>query len=138
MARLLRHLHQDRVASLFDHRADGMLVKRVQGRMHVALMDEFAVEPDLHEVLHTKLDGICAKGGTVVVPERVLEFLAHKIVSNVRELEGALNRVVAYADLVGRPISLEMAEDVLSTGQAAQKLQEFVEFTQLMTANAGS
>jgi chromosomal replication initiator protein len=43
----------------------------------------------------------------------VLEFLAQRIVSNVRELEGALNRVVAYASFVGRPISLEMAQDVL-------------------------
>lgn len=65
-------------------------------------------------ILHTKLDALHTRGGNVVVPERVLEFLAHKITSNVRELEGALNRVVAYADLVGRPVSLEMAEDVLS------------------------
>ena len=31
------------------------------------------------------------------IPAKVLEFLAHKIVSNVRELEGALNRIVAHA-----------------------------------------
>jgi len=42
-----------------------------------------------------------------------LEFLAHKITSNVRELEGALNRVVAHATLVGRPISLETTQEVL-------------------------
>lgn len=65
-------------------------------------------------ILHTKLEALHTRSGNVVVPERVLEFLAHKITSNVRELEGALNRVVAYADLVGRPVSLEMAEDVLS------------------------
>ena len=47
------------------------------------------------------------------IPERVLEFLAHRITSNVRELEGALNRVLAYSDLVGRPISLEMTQEVL-------------------------
>ena len=33
------------------------------------------------------------------VPPKVLEFLAHKIVSNVRELEGALNRIAAHATL---------------------------------------
>jgi chromosomal replication initiator protein len=49
----------------------------------------------------------------VEVPEKVLEFLAHKITSNVRELEGALNRLVAYANLVGRQITLETAQDVL-------------------------
>ena len=43
----------------------------------------------------------------------MLEFLAHKIVSNVRELEGALNRVVAHATLVGRDFSLEATQDVL-------------------------
>ena len=42
-----------------------------------------------------------------------MEFLAHRITSNVRELEGALNRVVAHASLVGRPITLEMTQEVL-------------------------
>lgn len=50
---------------------------------------------------------------TIPVPQAVLEFLAHRIVSNVRELEGALKRVVAYASLVGKTITLEMAQDVL-------------------------
>jgi len=47
------------------------------------------------------------------IPVKVLEFLAHKITSNVRELEGALNRIMAHAILVGRPISLETAQEVL-------------------------
>lgn len=49
----------------------------------------------------------------VSVPTRVLEFLAHKITSNVRELEGALNRVVAHTTLVGTPITLESTQEVL-------------------------
>lgn len=49
----------------------------------------------------------------VEVPSEVLEFLAKRIISNVRELEGALNRVLAYATLVGRPITMEMTRDVL-------------------------
>lgn len=47
------------------------------------------------------------------VPVKVVEFLAHKITSNVRELEGALNRVVAHSTLVGRPITLESTQEVL-------------------------
>ena len=47
------------------------------------------------------------------IPPKVLEFLAHKITSNVRELEGALNRVVAHATLVGRDITLEATQEVL-------------------------
>lgn len=48
-----------------------------------------------------------------VVPKDVLEFLAFKIASNVRELEGALNRIIAHSTLVGREINLEMTQDVL-------------------------
>lgn len=49
----------------------------------------------------------------MTVPQKVAEFLAHKITSNVRELEGALNRVVAHAQLVGRDITLETTQEVL-------------------------
>ncbi|MDB2641914.1 chromosomal replication initiator protein DnaA, partial [Alphaproteobacteria bacterium] len=47
------------------------------------------------------------------IPQPVLEFLAQRIITNIRELEGALNRVIAYSSFVGRPITLEMAQDVL-------------------------
>ena len=54
-----------------------------------------------------------AKASGTVVPAKVLEYLAHKITTNVRELEGALNRLVAHADLVGRPVTLDTTQDVL-------------------------
>jgi chromosomal replication initiator protein len=47
------------------------------------------------------------------IPVKVLEFLAHKITSNVRELEGALNRIAAHVTLVGRPATLETTQEVL-------------------------
>jgi len=47
------------------------------------------------------------------IPAKVKEFLAHRITTNVRELEGALNRVVAHATLVGREITLDSCQDVL-------------------------
>ncbi|MEE2745825.1 MAG: chromosomal replication initiator protein DnaA [Pseudomonadota bacterium] len=47
------------------------------------------------------------------VPRKVLEFLAHKITANVRELEGALNRVAAHTQLVGRELTLETCQEVL-------------------------
>jgi len=47
------------------------------------------------------------------VPAKVLEFLAHKITSNVRVLEGALNRIHAQTQLVGRPIALEGVQELL-------------------------
>lgn len=47
------------------------------------------------------------------VPDSVLEFLALKVTSNVRELEGALNRIVAHADVSKAVITLESTQDVL-------------------------
>lgn len=44
----------------------------------------------------------------------VLEFIAHRISDNIRELEGALNRIAAYAKLEGTPITLDRAEDLLA------------------------
>jgi len=49
----------------------------------------------------------------IEIPPRVIEFLSHRITSNVRELEGALNRVVAHATLVGRDITVEACQEVL-------------------------
>ena len=62
------------------------------------------------ESLSRRTDG-SADGARI--PQPVLEFLAQRIVTNIRELEGALNRVIAYASFVGRPVTLEMAQDVL-------------------------
>lgn len=50
---------------------------------------------------------------TVVVPDDVLYFIANKIKSNIRELEGALIRVVAYSSLTRQELSLKVAQDVL-------------------------
>ena len=44
----------------------------------------------------------------------MLEFLAHRITTNVRVLEGALVRLFAYASLVNHDITLELAQDCLS------------------------
>ncbi len=50
----------------------------------------------------------------VVIPSDVVEFLARKITSNVRELEGALNKVIAHTKLTGRTITLDRTQDILS------------------------
>ncbi len=60
-------------------------------------------------ILHAKIE----ISGMIDVPRDVLEFLARRISSNIRELEMALNRVTAHATLVGREIDLEMAKEVL-------------------------
>src|SRR5210317_832587 len=55
-----------------------------------------------------------AEHAPVQIADKVLEFMAHRIASNVRELEGALNRIAAHAMLVGREITIESAADLLS------------------------
>lgn len=47
------------------------------------------------------------------VPDNVLEFIAAKVTSNVRELEGALNKVVAHSNFVGKSITLEKTQELL-------------------------
>jgi chromosomal replication initiator protein len=49
----------------------------------------------------------------LTVEPKVLEFVAHRVNANARVLEGALNRLVAHATLVGRPVTLDMAHDAL-------------------------
>jgi chromosomal replication initiator protein len=71
---------------------------------------------DLHPTTYELRLGILqskAEQMRTQVPQKVLEFLAHRIASNVRELEGALNRIVAHAELVGRAITLESTQDLL-------------------------
>jgi chromosomal replication initiator protein len=49
----------------------------------------------------------------IQIPKPVMEFLAHRIPSNVRELEGAVNRLVAHVQLVGRELTVEATQDLL-------------------------
>lgn len=62
-------------------------------------------------ILHAKLAGMTQN---IAVPAEVVEFLARKITANVRELEGALNRVIAYAALVGKPVTLDFTRETLA------------------------
>lgn len=63
-----------------------------------------------YNILKTKL----AATPGAEVPDEVIEFLARKIAANVRELEGALNRVLAYANLANRRPDLDFTREVLA------------------------
>lgn len=84
--------------------------ERLQSRLNCGLV------ADIHATTYELRLGILeskAEQLKVDVPQKMMEFLAHKITSNVRELEGALNRVVAHSQLVGREITLETTQEVL-------------------------
>ncbi len=61
-------------------------------------------------IIHKKLEQL----PDVAVPEDVVMFLAKRINSNVRELEGALNRIAAYAAMQNRAIDLDFVSEVLA------------------------
>jgi chromosomal replication initiator protein len=71
---------------------------------------------DIHPTTYELRLGILqakAERSKAPVPPKVLEFLAHRITSNVRELEGALTRIYAHTQFVGRELSLESSQEVL-------------------------
>lgn len=71
---------------------------------------------DIHPTTYELRIGILqakAESMGVEIPKEVIEFLAFKISSNVRELEGALNRIIAHATLVGRSITVDTTQEVL-------------------------
>jgi chromosomal replication initiator protein len=69
------------------------------------------------------------------LPEDVAFFIAKHLRSNVRELEGALLRVVAYAGFRERPVSLELAKEALEDLLALNRRQISVEFIQKTVAD---
>ncbi|MBI3453658.1 MAG: chromosomal replication initiator protein DnaA [Rhodospirillales bacterium] len=83
---------------------------RVRSRLGWGLVAD--IHPTTYELRLGILQNKAERLGAAI-PPKVLEFLAHKITSNVRELEGSLNRIAAHAQLVGRPITLESAQEVL-------------------------
>ncbi|MEM7653886.1 MAG: chromosomal replication initiator protein DnaA, partial [Pseudomonadota bacterium] len=86
------------------------LEERVRSRLGWGLV------ADIHPTTYELRLGILQAKAEVLnltAPNKVLEFLAHRITSNVRELEGALNRIVAHTTLVGRPVTLESTQEVL-------------------------
>jgi chromosomal replication initiator protein len=87
------------------------LEERLRSRFEWGLIADLTA-PDLETriaILRAK-----AEEGAVPIGSDVIEFIARKVVSNIRELEGALNRIVAYASMGAMPIGIELAQAVLS------------------------
>jgi chromosomal replication initiator protein len=87
------------------------LEERLRSRFEWGLIADLTA-PDLE----TRIAILRAKAEEMGVPlsSDVVEFVARKVVSNIRELEGALNRIVAYAAMQGQQIDIALAQAVLS------------------------
>ncbi len=87
------------------------LEERLRSRFEWGLITDIQ-PPDLETriaILRKKV-----KTDGIHVPDsQVLTFIAGRVSTNIRELEGALTRVVAFSSLTGRPMTVELAEDVL-------------------------
>lgn len=92
------------------------LEERIKSRLQWGLVVD--LHPTDYElrlgILQSKAEAQMEKSPGVVVGAGVMEFLAHRISSNVRVLEGALNRLFAYATLTGRVIDLDMTQECLT------------------------
>ena len=65
-------------------------------------------------ILQAKIETHSVYHPEVVISDGILEFLAHRISSNVRVLEGALIRLFAFASLVGKEIDMDMVQECLA------------------------
>lgn len=83
---------------------------RLQSRFAAGL--EVDIHPATFELRVGILESKAAKAG-VILPKEVIEFLAEHISSNIRELEGAFNRLVAHSELMNAPITLENTKVIL-------------------------
>jgi chromosomal replication initiator protein len=86
------------------------LEERVRSRFEGGMITDIQ-PPDLEmriAILRTKADAT-----RVAVPSEVIDFIAHKVQSNIRELDGALTRILGYARLMNASLSVDLATNVL-------------------------
>lgn len=92
------------------------LEERIKSRLQCGLVVD--LHPTDYElrlgILQSKTDAFRVQYPGLQLAPGVLEFLAHRITSNVRVLEGALQRLFAFASLMGREITLDMTQECLA------------------------
>lgn len=92
------------------------LEDRIKSRLQCGLVVD--LHPTDYElrlgILQSKVDAYRLQYPGLEISNQVLEFLAHRISTNVRVLEGALTRLYAFASLVGREITMELTQDCLA------------------------
>jgi len=86
------------------------LEERLRSRLGWGLVAD--IHPTTYELRISIIEAKIKKYN-IDLSKDIIEFLAHKITTSVRELEGALTRLAAHVTLVGRTVNLEIAEDLL-------------------------
>jgi len=86
--------------------------KRILSRLAGGLVAD--IQPAGLELRLAILRARREQSGSSAVGDEVVELLARSIRSNIRELEGAFNKLLAYSQLVGRAVTLDMAQTILA------------------------
>ena len=107
------------------------LEERLLSRFSMGLVT-YLQAPDLENRTAILLKKLEAEG--TKMPNDVITYIADQVTSNVRELEGALIRVLAYASMKKVPVDLEMARQVLGDLLDKQKKEVTIEAIQKETA----
>jgi chromosomal replication initiator protein len=108
------------------------LEERLVSRFEWGLVTDVQV-PDLETriaILKKK-----AERNSITLPENILYFIAERIKTNIRELEGALIKTIAYASLENKPVSLELVKDVLQDALLEGEKKISVELIQKKVAD---
>ncbi len=91
------------------------LERRIVSRLNSGLVVD--IHPTSYElrlgILQKKMELFAEQFPGSEIGEGVVEFLAHRITSNVRELEGALTRLYAHSSFLGREVDVDMAQEYL-------------------------
>ncbi len=107
---------------------DARILSRLAGGL---VADILPADLDLRLAI---LEAKRAVAGDPPVPDAVIDFLARSIRSNVRELEGAFNKLVAYGQLTGRAIDLDFAQGMLADAVRANARRITVDEIQKLCA----
>lgn len=108
------------------------LEERLRSRFEWGLIADVQ-PPDLETriaILRSKAENL-----SIPVPPQVTEFVAQRVQRNIRELEGSLNRIVAYAALQKRPVTVELAIKALSD-LISSPARRFLTTTQVVDTTA--
>ena len=91
------------------------LEERVRSRLAAGLVVEMApLEAELRQrILETRIAALKAQHPGFEVPDAVLQHVAQQVTQNGRDLDGAVNRLLAHNQFSGRPVTVDLADEVI-------------------------